>query len=501
MRQPLLLVFCGVVAVAMYVPAIMAFGTRDMHVARSFFYGATLLLILLLLISVAVRSNPRSSSNRRQIVALILAYIGLPVLMAIPFYEGLETTSFANAYFEMLSSFTTTGATVFDNPDRLIPALHMWRSLIGWLGGFLMWLAAVAILAPLNLGGFELTSQVEAGSGLLDSTQSHARLSPGDRLMRYSTRLAPLYAGLTFSIAFLLWALDDDGLVAICHAMSIMSTSGISPVGGVQNASSGFLGEALLFVAMAFAISRLTFTTDGRQVSWKQVQQDPEVRLATLLVIALPSILFLRHFIGAFEINEQDNLLSALQAFWGALFTVLSFLTTTGFESMHWESARDWSGLPTPGLLLLGLAIIGGGVATTAGGVKLLRIYALYKHGMREIERLVHPSSISTTGAESRQIRRQGAFIAWVFAMIFALSLAAFMLALSLTGLQFETSMVLTVSAMANAGPLASVAAEQPISYAGIPDSAKYILALAMIVGRLEALALIALLNPEFWRG
>ncbi|WP_420863611.1 TrkH family potassium uptake protein [Algirhabdus cladophorae] len=501
MRQPLLLVLCGVVAVAMYVPAIVAFSSRDMHVARAFFYGATLLLILLLLISVAVRSNPRSASNRRQIVALVAAYIGLPVVMAVPFYEGLETTTFVNAYFEMLSSFTTTGATVFDDPSRLVPALHLWRALVGWLGGFLLWLAAVAILAPLNLGGFELTTQTEAGSGLLDTSNQHSAASPAVRLMRHTVHLAPLYVGLSAAIAFLLWAFGDPGLVAITHAMSVMSSSGISAIGGLQNANSGFAGELLLFFMMFLAVSRLTFTTDGQHVSWPQLRQDPEVQLATLLVVGVSAMLFLRHFVGAIDVDAQDNFSEAVLALWGSIFTVLSFLTTTGFESSSWEAARNWSGLPTPGLVLLGLAIIGGGVATTAGGVKLLRIYALYKHGTREVERLVHPSSISTTGAQSRQIRRQGAFIAWVFAMIFALCLAACMLALSLTGLQFETSMVLTVAAMSNAGPLASVAAELPISYAGIPDSAKLILTGAMVLGRLEALALIALLNPEFWRG
>jgi trk system potassium uptake protein TrkH len=187
-------------------------------------------------------------------------------------------------------------------------------------------------------------------------------------------------------------------------------------------------------------------------------------------------------------------------ALWGGLFTVTSFLTTTGFESRFWDGATLWSGLQSPGLFLIGMALIGGGVATTAGGVKLLRIYALYRHGEREQERLLHPSSIGGGGKDARRIRKQGAYISWVFFMLFALSIAAVMVMLSLTGVQFETAIVLSVSALSTTGPLASVAAETPIAYSGIPDAAKVILAGAMILGRLETLAIIALFNPEIWQ-
>ena len=205
----------------------------------------------------------------------------------------------------------------------------------------------------------------------------------------------------------------------------------------------------------------------------------------------------------AFVQSEEESTASfgeMLAAIWGALFTVTSFLTTTGFESREWLDAADWSGLQTPGLLLVGLTLIGGGVATTAGGVKLLRIYALYRHSERELQRLVHPSSVGGGGREARRIRKQGAYISWVFFMLFALSVAAVMVALSLTGVQFETAMVLAVSALSTTGPLAHVAAESPILISGVPDSAKIILAVTMVLGRLETLAIIALFNPEIWR-
>jgi trk system potassium uptake protein TrkH len=132
--------------------------------------------------------------------------------------------------------------------------------------------------------------------------------------------------------------------------------------------------------------------------------------------------------------------------------------------------------------------------------VKLLRVYVLVRHGQRELERLVHPSSIGGSGGQARFLRREGAYVAWIFFMLFAIAIAVVMLALALTGLDFESALVLTIAALSTTGPLAGVAADTPLSYAVLPEAAKLILAATMVLGRLETLAIIALLNPEFWR-
>jgi trk system potassium uptake protein TrkH len=178
----------------------------------------------------------------------------------------------------------------------------------------------------------------------------------------------------------------------------------------------------------------------------------------------------------------------------------VSLLSTTGFLSSEWDTAQAWSGLATPGLVLLGLGLIGGGVATTAGGVKLLRVYALYMQGAREIDRLTHPSSVGGAGMATRRLRREGAYIAWVFFMLFALSLAAVSAALAATGVAFDEALVLTVASLSNTGPIAGVVLEAPASFAALDTAAKIVLAAAMVLGRLETLAIIALANPEFWR-
>jgi trk system potassium uptake protein len=497
---PLFVVLMGFGAVAMLFPAGHAFGLSDFRTARIFLYGAVLSGFLTLLIGLALGNRIPKSVARSQLTALLAAFGLLPLMFAIPFYEAAGHTPLLHAWFEMISCFTTTGATLYDNLGRLTPSLHLWRALVGWMGGLLVWITAVAILAPLNLGGFEVRGRSTAGDGSAQFPHLERVTDPALRLRRISMALAPLYIALTGILWTCLTILGDPPFVALCHAMAVLSTSGISPVGGLYAASSGIAGEAVIAMFLMLALSRLGFSSGLDRVRFSNVLRDPELRLGLALVVVVALILVLRHGVVAPDQGLPDGVWAGLIALWGALFTALSFLTTTGFESAHWLDAQDWAGLHTPGLILLGLSLIGGGVATTAGGVKLLRIHALSRHGLRELERIVHPSSIGGAGQEARHIRRQGAYIAWVFFMLFAISVAVVMLALSLTGLQFEPAMVLTISALTTTGPLAQVAGEDPVAFAGIPDLAKMILAATMILGRMEALALIALFNPAFWR-
>jgi trk system potassium uptake protein TrkH len=219
-----------------------------------------------------------------------------------------------------------------------------------------------------------------------------------------------------------------------------------------------------------------------------------------VLVAVLTLGLFLRHWIAAFDIDMPLSPLAILRSLWGSAFTALSFLTTTGFASASWDEARAWSGLGTPGLVLAGLAIVGGGVATTAGGVRLLRVYALVRHGEREMIRLVHPAAVLGGGATARWLRRQGAYRAWIFFMLFAITVALVMAAAALTGLGFEPAMIMSIAALSNTGPLAAIAGDTALHWAELNGPAQFVFALAMVLGRLETLAIIALFNPELWR-
>lgn len=497
---PLFLLSFGVLALSMILPAIHGVATQEHAEARMFFYASILGLILFFLIGMALAGRKMRQGPLGPLLALFGVMFIMPVFLAVPFFEALRTTTFFNAYVEMVSAITTTGATIFEDADRLTGPLHLWRAQVAWMGGFVMWAAAASILAPLNLGGFEVTARAEPGQAAIASNQIR-RADARTRLFRVIGALFPIYSGLTLLMWVLLQISGETSLTALIHAMAILSTSGISNIGGLEAASSGLTGEMVMLLFMTFALSRLTFSADTVTSKGAGLHTDPEIRLAVAITVVVPLLLFFRHWLGAFDVDQTSNGTDGLRALWGSFFTVLSFLTTTGFTSAEWGTAQNWSGLGTPGLILMGLALVGGGVATTAGGVKLLRVFALYRHGVREMEQLVHPSSVSGARGLGRRLQKQGAYIAWVFFMLFALSLAALCLAFAAFGASFEDAMILSIAGLSNTGPLITAAGNEPVSLVELSAGAKLIFCAAMVIGRLETLAIIALVTPDLWRG
>ncbi|NPD15672.1 TrkH family potassium uptake protein [Xinfangfangia sp. D13-10-4-6] len=491
---------------------------RDAHTAQAFFYASLLLLTLTTMLAIATQRPARRSTAYGQLGALAGTYAILPFAFALPMLSILRDTTLLNLWFEMLSSFTTTGATVYA-PDRLPPSAHLWRAMAGWLGGFFVLLAAWAVLAPLNLGGSEvisgqlpgqsgqpLTSARGGGAASGTAAPSGHRLSgsfadPRERLIRVAAAILPVYLGLTFALWLMLLVAGEDGLIALTQAMGTLSTSGISAGTGRAVAGSGLAGEVLIFFFLLLALSRhlMPFELPGQKRTL--LRQDPEIRLGLFLIALVVLALMLRHLVADASAGSDEGIAALIRAFWGALFTATSFLTTTGYESMWWSSARSWAGMGSPGLMLMGLAIIGGGVATTAGGVTLLRVWALWLQGRRELEKIIHPHSIGSGGAANRRLGMRGAWFAWIFFMLFSISVALVTAVLTVFGLRFEEALIFCLSALTTTGQLAWLAGEEPLSWAGLSDPVKVILGLTMVLGRLETLALIALLAPGNWRG
>ncbi|MDU8929713.1 potassium transporter TrkG [Alisedimentitalea sp. MJ-SS2] len=487
-------------ALSMYVPALHALVQEGFREARAFFYAGTLGLFTVSVITITLSGRPRQSrGGLTDLAALLAGFTVLPLFLALPLYEGLRTTSYLNAYVEMVSSLTTTGATLFD-AERLSGSMHLWRAQVGWFGGLIMWISAAAILAPLSLGGFEVTASAEPGRG--DTPLERYEVTQANRRLQRSARqLTPVYVGLTAVLWFCLVIAGERPLDGAIHAMSTLATSGITALNSsLAGGQAGYAGEVLVFLFLFFGLSRLTFSSDTLTSARQGLHHDPEFRIGLLLVAGVPMLLMLRHWLAAYDVDAVENLAAAAHALWGAVFTVMSFLTTTGFESDSWQAARNWSGLNTPGMILMGLAMMGGGVATTAGGVKLLRVYALYLNGLREMDRLVHPSSVGRAAGHGRRIRRKGAFVAWVFFMLFALTLALVSAVLAYLGVGFENAVVLAVAALSTTGPLVAAAADTPIFLVEMGAAGKLVFSAAMVLGRLELLAIIALINPVLWR-
>ncbi|MFN5998587.1 MAG: potassium transporter TrkG [Paracoccaceae bacterium] len=491
---PLLVVLLGFSGAITLLPALYAIGADDNEHARDFLYSALILLVFTVMLGIATAAYAPRDPARSHLAALVLAYTALPFALTLPLVEALPDTTMMNAWFEMVSSFTTTGATVYV-PERLADPVHLWRATVGWFGGFLTLLAAYAILAPLNLGGTEVVSGRVPGRGALGTAQITRTANPQQRLTRFALMLFPVYTAITVLLWCMLLILGETGIAALIHAMGTLSTSGITGQVPFQASGAGVAGEIAVFFCLLFAITRRALPGIRNAENRRPLLQDPELRLAALLLLTVTLLLFFRHWFVAREAGEIVEA-DTLSSFWGILFTSASFLTTTGYISTDWQTATEWSGIGTPGLVLMGLAIIGGGTATTAGGVKLLRVHALLRHGERELEKIIHPNSIGRGGADARRMRREGAQLAWVFFMLFATSVAIVMALLMLAGVAFEEGMVLAIASLTTTGQLAEIGAADPILYSALSDPVKLILGLAMIVGRLETLALLALILP-----
>ncbi len=494
-NYPLFVLIMMIGALSMIIPAVHAAKLGELRVMQVFLSYSLFILIISVILGLALMNRTPRISGRSHLITIFLVYTVLPVFLALPFATLIPSIGPMQGYFEMLSSLTTTGATLINDPLSIAEPLHLWRALVAWMGGFFVLVIALSVMEPMNLGGFEIRSTVLGSDG---GTGSYGTVDPAERIEKYAIKIAPVYVAVTFALMVLLFMLGDRAYVATIHAMSIISTSGISPIGGVMNAHSGRLGEMFMVIFLIFAVSNRSFQTIGTG-EWRWLKRDVEVRLMLMAVIGIPLLLFMRHWLASFEVSTQQDISAAFTAFWGSLFTVMSFLTTTGFESADWQTAQNWSGLSTPGVIFLALAVMGGGVATTAGGVKLLRIYALYKHGLREMERLVHPSSVGGAGMAARRFRREGAFMAWIFFMLFLIGIAAIMLALTFVGVSFEDSIALSIAAVTNTGPVAGML-NPGLRYTDIGISGQMILGVGMIFGRVEVLALIALFNPNYWR-
>ncbi len=482
-------------AALMLVPALHAAKLENWDVARGFLYHGIFFAICVGILGIATMNIRPERVARYELLTLVLTYLLLPLMLAAPLVALVPGLGLAGGYFEMLSCLTTTGATLFDRPNLLPEPIHLWRALVGWMGGLLILVTAFAVLAPMNLGGFEITQAVEQRRS---SVRSGTLGEAARRIERSLRAIVPPYGLMTGALALFLILAGDRPFIAVCHAMSTLSTSGISPVGGIAGAQSGRLGEIAIAAFLLLAISHRGLRLTLRHRA-SVALADPQVQLMLISVLGITLLLFLRSFIGAAEIDRQDNIGAALQAVWGSLFTTLSFLTTAGFVSHDWRAMQLWSDLPDPGIVLLGLAVMGGGIATTAGGVKLLRLYALYRSGLREMDKLIHPSGLGRRGQGDQLISPNGARVAFIFLLLFLIATALTMIGLTATGVGFDHALGLAIASLTTTGPAIEILGGG-FRYSDLSEAARAVLSAAMIVGRVEALVILALFNPLYWR-
>ena len=510
-----------VLAVLIWLVSGLALGTAiyclvvgDERSARAFFWTALAGLALGAMLALALQRPAHRVTPREELASYLLAWLLVPVFAMLPLtlHGGLELSP-GQMLFEMVADFTTTGGTAIRDLAGTPDAIHLWRGLVGWSGGFVILMAAHVVLAPRNLGGAEVRGAgIAVGPG---AALGAGAATPEQRFARAWRMIGPVYLALTGIAIFALSLAGQPPLDATIHGMALLSTSGISPHPGGLAAGSTRLAEAAALLFLLLAAIRLTFDPSRQAFERRAWLHDPEIKLLLGFIGLATLVLFLRHFLGVIGESRIGETGDGWRALWGALFTSASFATTTGFFSADWASVRWWSGLENPGLVLLALAALGGGAATTAGGVKLIRVHALSAQCARELTRLAQPRAVPRLGpdpggnpaasagqadTEARGARRDGALIAWTFAMLFLGVTVLATLALTLSGLAFDSALVAALSGLSNTGPAFGAVINDVAGYHALDAVQRWLLMATMILGRVETLALIALFNPDRWR-
>ena len=464
--------------------------------AGAFLFGAALRMILLRHPIPAARSG---------LLALMAFYTVGPLIIAVPLAELIPGFSMIDAYFEMSSALTTTGASNILDIGDVPQTIVLWRSVCAGLGGFVCLVAALAIFAPLSIGGFEVRDVLDRPDGSSKGGEAAIealieRREAMERTMRAVRLLAVPYAGSIILCMLALAAAGTPAFEALCYAFGAVSTTGFHVNPGGIKAYDSWVIELVLICAIVPAAIGVAVHQQALRGRFRVYREDPECRYMLIAVGSVVALLFMRHWIGAIETRSTDELGAGISALWGSLFMAFSYITTSGFESADWEGATSWSGLRTPGVALIGLAIVGGGAASTAGGVKLIRAALLAKHSLNELARLTRPTEVRPIRSGRHRITQGAMRIVFVFVMLYVLAVVGSALALTATGFGMIDALMASISVLSNTGPLLPMISDDRNVYIDLADGAKLVLCVGMIVGRMETLAVVALLSPRTWR-
>ena len=398
---------------------------------------------------------------------------GLPIYLS-----GIDDISITDAVFEAISGLTTTGATVIVGIDELPHSVLFYRQQLQWMGGMGIIVLAVAVLPMLGIGGMQLY-RAETPGPVKDT-----KLTP--RITETAKALWYIYLTLTVTCGIAYWLAGMDAFDAIAHAFSTVAIGGFS----THDASMGYFNSrtieliAIVFMLLSGVNFALHFAA-VRQRRFMVYLKDAEFKtyIMVLLVVSLVTILYLQ-FTNTFE-SKLDSIIEGL-------FQVVSIGTTTGFTTQEYYS---WPGfLP---VLLLYVSFMGGCAGSTGGGIKVIRILLLVKQGVRELQRLVHPSAQFAVKIGRKPVSDNVIEAVWgFFAAYFAIS-AIMILLLMASGLNQDTAFSAVAACLNNLGPGLDEVGQ---NFQSINDFAKWVLCLAMLLGRLEIFTLLVLFTPGFWK-
>ena len=395
----------------------------------------------------------------------------------LPYIFTDQISNVPDAFFETVSGYTTTGASILNDIEILDHGILYWRSLTQWIGGMGIIVLAVAILPFLGIGGMQLFV-AEAPGVSVDKLQP--------RIKETAMRLWQIYISFTVVLFFILWAEGMNSFEAVNHAMTTFATGGFS----TKNASIGYFESPLIqytiILFMFISATNFTLTYFAIKLDFKKVFQNEEFRIYSSFIIILTAIVFITLYLIDSSYAEET--------FRSALFSVVSIITTTGFTTVDFTG---WTEFIT--ILFFILMFFGASAGSTSGGIKIVRHVVLLKNSYIELKKQLHQRGVFILRFNNSKVPQSVVTNILAFMMLYVVIFSIGSVIMTLMGVDFITAIGSVAATLGNIGP--GIGDVGPASnFSSIPDAGKYFLSLLMLIGRLELLTFLLILTPAFWK-
>jgi len=442
----------------------------------SSFFGASIVTIIFGTLFFLSNLDHNKKLNLQQAFLLTsLSWLSIATFGSLPFIFSSLNFSFTNAFFESMSGITTTGSTIISNLETVPKGILLWRAILQWLGGIGIIVMAITLMPIMNVGGMQLFK--------ISSNDSSEKILPKSK--EIALRLIYIYTGLTALCAISYRFLGMNIFDSITHSMTTIATGGFSN----YNESIGFFNSVYIEIsAMVFIIlGSLPFIAYIKFISGDRNIFFSDIQIKAFFKIILISIILLSLYL---VINQSSQI-----NFRTITFNIISILTGTGYVNAQFD---NWGGFPL--IIFLGLMFIGGCAGSTTCGIKIFRIQILYSFVSNQLKKIIYPKGIFVLKYDKNSVDDK--FIASIISFIYLYFIIFFIITalLSLTGLDFITSISGAATSISNVGPGLGSTIGPNGNFSSLPDISKWILSFGMILGRLELFAILVLFLPSFWR-
>ncbi len=466
-------------ALFMAIPTLAAWWYKESDLL-AFGFSTIVTFIAGLIAMLVGRKAEKRVGEREGYMVVALVWIVFSMFGMLPYYLSGAMPTITDAFFETMSGFTTTGATIIPDVEIMSHGVLLWRAITQWLGGMGIIVLSVALLPMFGLGGMQLYAAEVTGL-------SYEKLSP--RIADTAKMLYGLYIALTVLEGMLLYVFGMGGFDAVCHSLSTIATGGFS----TKNASLTAYAPVLQYIVAFFMfLSGLSFALMIYVIKGKgrKLFKDEETRWYTGAVVICTIIIT-----GGLLYMSRDFTWSGGEsAFRHALFTVIAAITSTGFAV---DDYMAW--VPMLWVTVFFLMFTGACAGSTSGGIKWVRIVIIVKNGLMELKRRIHPNAIIPIKYNDKPVTQQTTNNVMAFMVFYIITIVVTVLIFCACGINFDEAIGTTVSAIGNVG--ISIGSFGPTgTYAAFPTLAKWVMSIVMLIGRLEIFTVLLLFSPALWR-